>query len=850
MVVILSILQEFVVPNNFSQIKKAILVLGFVFSSCFVSVLFAQEKVEASTYIKAKEFYVNRNDDKALELFFDVCKLYDKKEKDYYFYQSVLYSARIYFDKKQYESAIPLLENVVASGTAFEADEYYESLQKLLFSYNKVMSFQKVVNVYNKLDFKKINPKYQKRIMYFCAAAYENLGDLQKSKELLEASIDEDDVEFKKDVVSSLEKVELLIKLSELNDEVSNFPAYVYNLKEKSEVEDEAASVLNSLAQLKNDIASLKVADVNNVYNFLLIKCNLYKNDFNSVQALFKKLENPTDTERFYYSISLFAQGKYAESEEALNKIKQKIFNPEYELLKAKVYQKLDKTEEALSTYKNLFQKKVLPKDNYYDYAETLFKNGDFDSCIAVCKNIENPVALYLQGLCFINTKNWKNSENCLVQYVNAKMNEVDFNVNSYFYLGYSQYLQNKNNDSYVSFQNYLNSTLNKAYEYEAEEFSAKLSLRNSDYEKAIVHVQRMLGKSKNSKNNEESILFASEVYSDAGNYDKALSILQSYLNEKSTLGLNSILKSAEIYEKMDNVKKADELYRKAAKDFSGEPLAESALYHTGEIYFVKNDFKTAIERFLSYLYAYPKGLYCDLALYFAGESNLQLKELDKSIMQNENLVQNYEKSVYLYAAYKNLMNAYYQKENYEESLRCAEILLAKFRVESEKDNVQKMETILKKVQNGEDIQIAEKYAEYELLGLNKTEEGRNKGTEVAILLNQNAQTKKRAYELASSIYKKQIPDSENASMAECALIIGEYKSENYENEEASKIFLQAAELFRKTDNPAKAAASLYNAVVSFVAVNQDADAKATADLLKELYPQSVQAKRVNALLK
>ena len=68
--------------------------------------------------------------------------------------------------------------------------------------------------------------------------------------------------------------------------------------------------------------------------------------------------------------------------------------------------------------------------------------------------------------------------------------------------------------------------------------------------------------------------------------------------------------------------------------------------------------------------------------------------------------------------------------------------MLKEFASESKKDNIQKMESILKKVQNGENIEIAEKYAEYEILGFNKTKEGRIVGTEIAILLNQNNQTK------------------------------------------------------------------------------------------------------------
>lgn len=848
MVVILFILQKYVRLNSFSQIKKIFILTNCIFFACSFSFLFSQEKNEVSAYINAKEFYIKHNDDKALNLFYDVCKMYEKKEKDYYYYQSVLYASRIFYEKGKYENALPLLGKIVSSGNNYDEADYYEALQKLLSSYNNLELYQKSVSVYNKLDITKINEKYLNRISYFVGLSYFNLGDYQKSKDLFLIAEKDDNVDFKKNVLNELSKTESLLKLEGFQNQAKKLPPFTVGCKTDDDVLAQVNSILELLNQLKNEVNSLKSSIASDLFNSINLQCRLYKGEYSTVQSIYKKIVNPSDRDIFYCSISLFEQQKYAESESLMQKVRQRNYDYEHELLKAEIYKSLNKTDEALSIFSDLYKRKILPSANCIDYAQLLFFAGNYDLCQTVCEQIDDSVSYYIKGLCSVNLRKWNEAENHMQKYVDLCSNS-SFNVNAYFYLGYSQYQQNKNDKSYESFQNYLKSNEIKIHEYEANQFCAKIALISKDYNNAVIYVERMVEKSKGIDKN-DAVLFACEIYSDANEYNKALAILQPYLNEKSIFGLKAIIKSAEIYEKQDNIKKADELYRKCSKDFTNESLAESAMYHCGEMFFTKQDYKTAVERFMSYLYVYPKGSYGDSAYYFAGECNLRLNEIDKSIIQNENLVKNYSESVYLYAAYKNLMNANYQKKNYSESLYYAQKMLKEFASESKKDNIQKMESILKKVQNGENIEIAEKYAEYEILGFNKTKEGRIVGTEIAILLNQNNQTKERAYNLAQSIYQNQKTETESEYIAENALIIGEYKNSIYENDEASTLFLKAAELFRKNNNSQKAAESLYSAVVSFVSSKKNIDAAETAALLKEIYPQSVQAKRVDALLR
>ena len=104
---------------------------------------------------------------------------------------------------------------------------------------------------------------------------------------------------------------------------------------------------------------------------------------------------------------------------------------------------------------------------------------------------------------------------------------------------------------------------------------------------------------------------------------------------------------------------------------------------------------------------------------------------------------------------------------------------------------------------------------------------------------------------LAETLIKFQKTDEEKILLAENSKVIANiYRKEN-KNKDSALYYLQAAENFRSNkDFSTQAAECLYSAVEAFVANGDLGDAKATAQLLIELYPQTRQAKRVNALIK
>ena len=320
----------------------------------------------------------------------------------------------------------------------------------------------------------------------------------------------------------------------------------------------------------------------------------------------------------------------------------------------------------------------------------------------------------------------------------------------------------------------------------------------------------------------------------------------------------------ANIYESAGDDEKAEATYKGIYTDYARTPEAEEAMYRCGELYYSKGNYKKAEEGFTKYIFSYINGRFSDAAYFFSGESNLKLGDNNRSIMQNTTLLSKYPQSIYTYGALKNLIQAYYLEAQYEEALGAAEKLINKNRKQAEADGIVIKAGELRQIVAGVDKNIVEKQSEFTQKGELATEQGRIAGTELVALYSQYEEYYQKGVELAQKLLPLQVPDGKNAggvskrSVDEilCGAKNADFLGLSYEkdsrNKEAAEMYLKAAECYRlcgKAQDSA-AAASLYSAASAFVSAGLNGDAKATAKLLKSLYPESKQAQRVDALVR
>ena len=180
-----------------------------------------------------------------------------------------------------------------------------------------------------------------------------------------------------------------------------------------------------------------------------------------------------------------------------------------------------------------------------------------------------------------------------------------------------------------------------------------------------------------------------------------------------------------------------------------------------------------------------------------------------------------------------------------------ARTLVQKYNSQAQAEGMGQRIIELERIVGGDDRSIVEKNSEYERAGKTSTKKGRNAGSELVQLYAANGDSK-QAFELASELLKYQKDADEMLNAAKNAEYVAGYYYNQGQNSLAAESYLKAAEYYRAggSQDTDKAAGALYSAVDAFMAAGMTGDARVTANLLVELYPDTKQGKKVMDLLK
>lgn len=606
---------------------------------------------------------------------------------------------------------------------------------------------------------------------------------------------------------------------------------------------------------VKNNLPS----DFSDKVNSLLLLAKIQQKKWDEMVSVFEKIKHPSKEDIYNVSASYYAKGEY-------DKV-----SPSSDVLYASSLSRSGNLSKAAEVFKSL----ELDSKGHLEYAKLLFRQKKYiESYNEALLSYENDKE-YICGLCQINLKNWNLAKSHFSSYIKQNSSKQDFNILVFFYKGYAEYCLEEYKNAYASFIRFnseaiaknqknnalfdddianaqtIQNHLRKSYEY-----AAKSALQNSDFKNAAIQAENLIKYSQNKEEKQNAVLFCAEIFADYADYDNALNILLQYstvsdnkndLNYDKDFVSKVLFNCAKIYELCENLEKADYFYTKVYKDFPDNKLSQEALYRNAGVFYSVGDYASAFNKFNEYIYNYVSGEFVDAALYFGGDCAIKLGEIERSIIFNQTLLKQYPKSVYVYGANINLLAAFYQKEDYSQALQIAKNLVKKFPKESADDEIGTKLIELERIVQGTDRRIVEKQSEYEKNGKSSTVKGRICGSELVKLLAENPLTQKDAFLLAEEILQLQTSDDEKTYAAQNAEFIADYYRKNQKNKDAASMYLKAAEFYRTFDD-SKSAITLYSAVEAFLADNYVSDADAVSKLLKELYPQSRQAQRVDRL--
>jgi lipopolysaccharide biosynthesis regulator YciM len=801
-------------------------------------------------YFLGRALYSQKKYAAALEKFHLACSLALTNDDMDFYAPAVFYSGRAFYELSEFKNAVPLFEYVVQNGKLFDNGDYGEALQKLFICYNKTGSPAKTVALFNKLPEGSFEPAVYLSLCFYygdaCAALNKNdeaysaysrvLDNSNKSLPgvtsfLLRVAIDE----FNDKNYDKAETYLLKLEASEGENTELKFFRNLYLAKidlERGAAPD-AEKKLSGLENLAKKSVAEGAADS---YYSTLLQCKIQNEKWEDIPGVYGKIKEPGPADKYAVSAYYYKKGQY-----------EKVDSSSGELY-ASALSKSGRYEQACEQYARLGGGAATS----FDYAMALFMCGRYTEAEKTAAASASAQKDYLRGLCFINLKNWKKAVDCFAAYLRLQSGAAEFNKLSLYYKGYAEYNLAQFKDSYSSFVRYCMEAqaggvvVSADYLLKSYEYAVKSALQTGDYKNASAQAANLVRYSAEGQQKQKAVILSAEILTDYENYDAAVDLLAPYTSGRDDFAAQCIFMTAKIYELQNKVEAADDLYRRIYEGLSRTSYAEEAMYRSGEIYYSRGNYSQAYNRFNSYVYKYSNGRFTDAALFYCGDCALRLGENDRCLMLNKTLLQKFPSSVYAYGASKNLLEAYYKQEEYSQALTVARQMLRDFSKQASDDEIEKRARELERIVGGVDRRVAEKESEYSRLGGASTLAGRAAGTQLVRLYAESLSTQQEAYNLASELFEKQTGSSERADAAYNAEFIAEYNRKNGNNKKAAELYLKAAEYYRSVKNEGGAAASLYGAAEAFAAEGLIGDARETAALLKELYPDSIQADRVD----
>ena len=818
-------------------------------------------EITRCNYLLGRAFFAQKKYPAALEKFHLACSLaLTNNDMDFYA-PSLLYSGRAFYELEKWKEATGPFEYVTSNGKFFDSADYGEGVQKLFISYNKSGMPAKTAALFKKLPEEGFEPAVYLSLCFYYGEACAELKNNDEAYKaysrvldgsnknipginsfLLRVAVDEFNA-------GNYEKAETYLSKIEIEEEGGNTELKLFRnlykakiLLEQGQVE-QAEKELAGLESLAKKSETEGAADS---YYSTLLQCKIQNEKWEEIPGLYEKIKNPGTADRLAVSTYYYKKGQF----EKVDPISGELY--------ASALCKQGKYKEACDEYKKLIDAQVSLQAPSFDYALALFHCGRYEDALKIADAAESNQKDYLCGLCLVNQKSWKAAAERFASYIRQHSGKAELNKLAYYYKGYAEYNQAQFKDSYSSFVRYCMEEGNGShggspanglaspYILRSYEYAVKSALQTGDFKNASVQAANLVRYSPAGQAQQKAVILSAEIFTDYENYDAAIELLAPYTSGRDDFAAQSIFMTAKIYERQNKLERADELYRRIYEGLPRSSYAEESMYRAGEIYYTHGEYSQAFSRFNSYIYKYTNGRFSDAALFYSGECALRLGENDRCVMLNKTMLQKWPQSVYAYGANKNLLEAYYKQEDYTQALSVARGMLRDFAKQAADDEIGKRARELEKIVGGVDRRVAEKESAFVAAGETGTVEGRRVGTELVRLYAESLSTQREAFELAERLFAKQTGAGERADAAYNAEFIAEYSRKNGENKKAAQTYLKAAEFYRSVKNEGGAAAALYGAAEAFAAEGLAGDARETAALLKELYPQSFQAERVD----
>ena len=613
-----------------------------------------------------------------------------------------------YFNLKQYDKAIPYLEDYNGKKGKWNNTDYYQ----LGYAYYKQKDYEKAISQFNKIIGG--NDAVAQNAYYHLAECYLNTGKKNQALTAFKTASEMDyDLKIQEDAY---------LNYAKLSYEIGN------SFKSTPEVLQ---------AYLTKYPNSSYKQEINN----LLISSYITSKNYKDALVLLEKNKTPENRQayqlaNFYRGLELYTDGDNAQAlglfKKAITENKDPKFTARALFWKAETEYNLDQFQEAKITFKQFQNSSAVattPENTNIDYnlGYTYFKLKEYDNAIKsfgdyIAKNKSDKVRLtdaYLRlGDCnFISAKYWpamdaynkvmelksKDADYAAYQkgisygFVGKNDRKIEdltkfgqlFPTSQYaddalYELGNTYVIENQVDKAIQTFDKLINNYKSSSYLAKAILKQGLINYNNGKEDLAISKFKKVAADFPNSPEALEAVSTARLIYIDNGRVDEYAAWVKT-LNfiEVSNADLdNTTYESAEKQYLMNNTKQAVSGFTSYLGSFPNGLHALKANFYLAQLYYADGLENNSIKHY-EFVINQPRSEFTEQALARLGQVYLKAKSFDKAIPVLKRLEVEADFPQNVTFAQSNLMKSYYEKKDYVNAVTYADKVLANDKIEN-----------------------------------------------------------------------------------------------------------------------------------------------------------------------
>ena len=613
-----------------------------------------------------------------------------------------------YFNLEQYDQAIPYLQEYRGKRGKWNNTDYYQ----LGYAYYKQGDYQKAVSEFNKI----IDGQNHvaQNAYYHLAESYIELG---KKQEALNAFKNASEMDFDKKI-----QEDAALNYAKLSYEIGNnyksipevLTEFIEKYPESREREEIEELLVDSYVTSKNYEKALNLLESSNDYDDKVVyqKVAYYRGtelyidgNYSGALVLFNKSLAERNNQTFTakatywkaecdYNLENFSEALIGYKEfkgMAAAKNTAEYENIDYNI--AYTYFKRKEYATAIDAFKNYAEKSNIPKtqknDAYLRLGDSYFVTSDYWSAMEAynkaiaMKGIDSDYAYFQKAISYgFVDKNDRKIED--LEAFLSKYNKSIYRDDAYYELGNTYVATGNTQKAIQSYNKLINEQSSSSFVSKALLKQGLIYYNNDQGAEALQKFKKVVQDYPGTEEANQAVKTARVVYVDLGRTDEYASWVSTldFVEVSDSDIDNATYEAAENQFIENNTTAAKKGFKKYLNDFPNGLHALSAHFYLGQLQFRDEEKDQAIPHY-KYVVEQSRSEFTEQALARLSQLYLENKNYQAAIPVLKRLEQEADFPQNITFAQSNLMKAYYQLENYENTVQYAEKVLQDTKIEN-----------------------------------------------------------------------------------------------------------------------------------------------------------------------